>query len=104
MPAQKPPITMSAGIVYLIRLNIHFLRSRSVQLARQRCGKRDYSMPARDPATLLRSLLEASPFGVIVLNTEGRVRLWSPGAERMFGWREEEVLDRPLEPELLEGL
>jgi PAS domain S-box-containing protein len=61
-------------------------------------------MPARDPATLLRSLLEASPFGVIVLNTEGRVRLWSPGAERMFGWREEEVLDRPLEPGLLEGL
>jgi len=40
----------------------------------------------------LQALIEASPFGVICLDREGKVTLWSPAAERMFGWKEAEVL------------
>ncbi len=42
------------------------------------------------------SLIQASPLAIFVLDPEGRVRMWNPAAVRMFGWREEEVLGRPL--------
>src|SRR5271169_6306810 len=53
-------------------------------------------MPAHHPAEFLRALLDASPFGVIALDPIGRVHLWNRAAERMFGWREQEVLGGPL--------
>jgi PAS domain S-box-containing protein len=42
----------------------------------------------------LRSIVEVSPLAIIVLDSDGRVRMWNPAAERMFGWTEEEVRDR----------
>ena len=41
------------------------------------------------------ALLRSSPVAIIILDTEGRVMLWSDAAERMFGWREAEVLGKP---------
>lgn len=43
----------------------------------------------------LEALVQAAPVPIIELDMEGRVRLWNPEAERVFGWREEEVLGRP---------
>ncbi len=37
-------------------------------------------------------LLRCAPAAIIVLDHEGRVILWSPAAEQLFGWREDEVL------------
>lgn len=39
----------------------------------------------------LQSLVTASPLAVTVLNTDGRVVLWNPAAERMFGWTAREA-------------
>jgi two-component system CheB/CheR fusion protein len=44
----------------------------------------------------LRSLIEASPLAILVLDRNGIVRVWSPAAERVFGWTRREVLGRPL--------
>lgn len=44
----------------------------------------------------LRTLIHASPLAIISLDREGIVKLWNPAAERMFGWTEPEVRDRPL--------
>ena len=44
----------------------------------------------------LRVLIEASPLAIYVLDTKQNVSLWNPAAERMFGWQEAEVLNRPL--------
>jgi diguanylate cyclase (GGDEF)-like protein/PAS domain S-box-containing protein len=44
----------------------------------------------------LQALVEASPLGIVAMDTEGRVSLWSPAAERTFGWRADEVLGKPL--------
>ena len=44
----------------------------------------------------LRTLVEASPLAIIGLDLEGRVISWNPAAERMFGWRQEEVMGRAL--------
>lgn len=42
----------------------------------------------------LRTLIQSSPAAIIVLDTLGRVTLWNPAAERIFGWREAETLGR----------
>jgi PAS domain S-box-containing protein len=49
----------------------------------------------------LRGIIDASPLAVIALDAEGRVTLWNPAAERIFGWSDGEVLGRfnPIVPE-----
>jgi two-component system CheB/CheR fusion protein len=42
----------------------------------------------------LRSLIEASPLAILALDRGGVVRVWSPAAERIFGWTRREVLGR----------
>lgn len=43
----------------------------------------------------LQALVTASPRAIFMLDLEGRVKIWNPAAEKMFGWSEAEVLDRP---------
>jgi len=45
---------------------------------------------------MLRAVIHASPVAIAILETDGRVRMWNPAAERIFGWQEKEVLGRPL--------
>jgi len=42
------------------------------------------------------AVVGSSPLAIWAVDLEGKVRFWNPAAERIFGWREEEVLDRPL--------
>ena len=42
----------------------------------------------------LQSLIAASPRAIFTLDLQERVKIWNPAAERMFGWKEAEVLDR----------
>jgi PAS domain S-box-containing protein len=42
----------------------------------------------------LQAIFDASPLAIIALDREARVRLWSPAAERIFGWKAEEVMGR----------
>lgn len=44
----------------------------------------------------LKALVEASPLAIVAIDRENRVTLWSPAAERTFGWTEEEVLGKPM--------
>jgi PAS domain S-box-containing protein len=53
-------------------------------------------MPSLHPAEFLRALLDASPFGIIAIDPTGIVQLWNHSAERLLGWRESEVIGRPL--------
>ncbi|HWR20603.1 MAG TPA: PAS domain S-box protein, partial [Verrucomicrobiae bacterium] len=50
----------------------------------------------RETYDLLKAVIDASAAGITILDREGNVKLWSPAAERMFGWQKEEVLERPL--------
>ncbi|MBV9037001.1 MAG: PAS domain S-box protein, partial [Acidobacteriaceae bacterium] len=38
----------------------------------------------------------SSPLPIVVLTRNGDVTLWNPAAERLFGWKAEEVLGGPL--------
>ncbi|MGI6464998.1 MAG: PAS domain S-box protein [Methanobacterium sp.] len=42
----------------------------------------------------LERIIESSPAAIIVLDFDGRVRRWSPAAERIFGWTEKEVIGK----------
>jgi PAS domain S-box-containing protein len=50
----------------------------------------------------LGALIDASPLGIIVLDPTGRVMKWNRASERIFGWREREVLGK-MNPVLPEG-
>ncbi|MDD2335763.1 MAG: PAS domain S-box protein [Geobacteraceae bacterium] len=43
----------------------------------------------------LEAIIEASPLPILAMDTEGVVRLWNPAAERVFGWKAQEVLNKP---------
>ncbi|MBW4488765.1 MAG: response regulator [Trichocoleus desertorum ATA4-8-CV12] len=44
----------------------------------------------------LQALIQASPLGITMLDREGRVQLWNPAAEKIFGWSAAEVLGQLL--------
>lgn len=58
----------------------------------------------RDNSSRLQLLVQASPLAIIVHNRDGLVTNWNPAAERIFGWKEDEVLGRPLPVVPEEGL
>ena len=43
----------------------------------------------------MEAIFEASPIALIGLDLNAQVIFWSPSAEKIFGWEEEEVLGRP---------
>lgn len=43
----------------------------------------------------LEAIIESSPLPILAMDTEGVVRLWNPAAERVFGWKAQEVLNQP---------
>src|SRR5262249_24528652 len=44
---------------------------------------------------ILEALVRASPVAIIALDRQGRVQLWNPAAERLFGWAASDVTGRP---------
>ena len=44
----------------------------------------------------LHALVDSSPLPIIVFDIAGNITLWNPAAERVFGWRAEEVLGKPI--------
>jgi PAS domain S-box-containing protein len=56
-----------------------------------------------DPAGFVRSFAEAVPDAVVIADDQGIIQLWNPGAERIFGYREEEAVGRPVSMIVPEG-
>ncbi len=58
--------------------------------------KRQAEENLRSTNELLQALINAAPLAIDILDTQGRVKLWSPAAERLFGWKADEIIGRPL--------
>jgi PAS domain S-box-containing protein len=43
----------------------------------------------------LQTLIETAPLAIVVVDSNRLVTLWNPGAERLFGWRTDEVIGKP---------
>jgi PAS domain S-box-containing protein len=52
----------------------------------------------RSAKDTLEAVIEASPLGVIAIDTRFHVTLWNPAAERMLGWSAEEAVGRYYAP------
>ena len=44
----------------------------------------------------LSALIDASPLAIISIRADKKIAMWNPAAERMFGWKQAEVLGSPL--------
>ncbi|GEM_PF-2095299 len=55
-----------------------------------------YEMAQREKQ-YLEALIASTPGGIIVIDSEGRVKRWSPAAERIFGYTEAEALGRNID-------
>jgi PAS domain S-box-containing protein len=44
----------------------------------------------------LRAVIDTSPLAIYTLDRDRRVQSWNPAAERIFGWKADEVLSRPV--------
>jgi PAS domain S-box-containing protein len=51
-------------------------------------------MSSPEPVETLSALLQTSRFGIIAVDSNGRLQVWNRGAERLFGWKKEEVIGR----------
>ena len=51
---------------------------------------------SRLPDGLAARILDESPDAILICDVDGVVRYWNQGAERVFGFAREEVLDRSL--------
>lgn len=50
----------------------------------------------RQAADQVFAMIHTTPLGVVILGPDRRVALWSPGAERIFGWNSDEVIGQDL--------
>ena len=55
------------------------------------------------PTDVHRSVLEALPLGVYLVNCEGKVIVWTAGAEQLTGYLRQEILGRLRETDLIEA-
>ncbi len=65
----------------------------------------DANEELRSANEVRQAVLLSSPLAIFALDREGKITFWNPAAERMFGWSQAEVIDRPLPiiPEELKG-
>jgi len=64
--------------------------------------RKEIEQALRDANETLQAIVQASPLAIIGFGLDQRVLLWNPAAERIFGWRREEVMDAvtPIIPQL----
>ncbi|MGH8980546.1 MAG: PAS domain S-box protein [Acidimicrobiales bacterium] len=60
-------------------------------------------MPAL-PAAVLAQAIDPAPDAVVVVDAAGVIRYWNKGAERIFGFQEDEMVGSTLDPIIPEGL
>ena len=84
------------------------VKNESGQITHFLASKEDITERKRRQAELLKAqeivqeqaaLLEIARDAIAVFDLEGRVRFWNPGCERLLGWKAEEILGLPLNPE-----
>ncbi|MCL1475486.1 PAS domain S-box protein [Argonema antarcticum] len=82
---------------YQSRLVPEFAKDGSIEYAI--CITRDITQlkqteeALRETNQTLECLIQASPLAIIALDIQGKLKIWSPAAERLFGWSEQEVID-----------
>ena len=67
-----------------------------VSLAMDITRRKQSEEAARESRELMQAVIQSAPIVIYALDRDGRVVMWNPGAERTFGWSQDEVLGQPL--------
>ncbi|MCY1073380.1 GAF domain-containing protein [Archangium lansingense] len=68
--------------------------AQALERARLYAQERSAREALHDAHHTLQAIIQSSPTAINLLELDGTVRLWNPAAERIFGWKAEEVLGR----------
>ncbi|MGE5491804.1 MAG: diguanylate cyclase domain-containing protein, partial [Actinomycetota bacterium] len=49
---------------------------------------------ARAAGDALQAIVEAAPLAIVALDEANRIQTWNPAAEKLFGWKADEVIDQ----------
>lgn len=63
-----------------------------IALAQDITERKQFEATLQETNRTLESLIQASPLAITMMDPECRIQLWNPAAERMFGWKAEEVV------------
>lgn len=82
-----------------MELAMIFANQASVWIANARHSLREQAarLEAEAAQARFRGLLESAPDGIVIVDGEGRIALLNTQAERLFGYRREELLGQPVE-------
>ncbi len=86
------PIIRDGNISAIQIIGRNITQRKNAEKALIRSRERLYNLNA-----YLEAIINASPFAIIDLHPDGRVKsLWNPAAENIFGWKKNEVLGKSL--------
>ncbi|WP_225895688.1 PAS domain S-box protein [Dendronalium phyllosphericum] len=71
------------------------VQKRTQELAKANTSLRAEIAERQRTQAALQALINASPRAIFTLDLESNIKIWNPAAERIFGWIEAEVVDRP---------
>lgn len=91
-PGEGTALMLFGGLILLYALIVSASRAVDVQEARAQRAK----SALHEEELRSRSILATSLDGVLLMDMHGRVRDWNQAAERIFGWRPEEIVGQPL--------
>lgn len=93
IPRQLTPLQVDAlrTLAHQVMVQLE-LRRTLFEMADVVKQRQDAEAEVRAQAGTLRSLFQSSPLGIFTMDPAGRVTMWNPAAEALFGWREDEVL------------
>jgi PAS domain S-box-containing protein len=83
-------LTIALDLLYAVisGISVFFLATRYLLKVRSANYSREMA------SHTLRTLLDASPLAVVQTDLHGKLKSWNPPAERIFGWKREEVLGK----------
>ncbi len=88
------------GAVFPVEISMRYYESDGrgylLCLIRDISQRRQSEILLKENLNALQSIVDASPLGIITTDIDGYVTLWSPAAEQIFGWKEEEVIGKSL--------
>lgn len=87
-----------AGTIALVLIGgvVGRMSELSKRVNRELAERKKTEEKLRDTSQTLLSLIKASPLAIVVFDAAGRVTIWNPAAEKIFGWNEHEVLGKLL--------
>lgn len=71
------------------------LRRTNEELSVELIEHKNAEASRRAVTTQMTTLIRVSPLAIIILDLNGRVQLWNPAAETIFGWNEAEIIHQP---------